>query len=257
VPSAGGLHVTVWGEGDSAVLVHGSMGTGEEQWREQKPLAERYRLLVVDRRGYGQSLHSPSDFEQDAADVAALLPQRAHVLGLSYGAVVSLLAASLRPERVRSLTVIEPPAFGLVRGRPEVEDFIARVSDATREASDGSDYAQRFRAAFGIPTGGPPLEGRELESATTSWHERPPWEAEIPIEELARAPFPKLVVRGAWDRVPAEARERGGRVFGAVCDVLVERLGAESAVLPGAAHSAQLLGQPFNERLLAFWDSAR
>lgn len=257
MPSAGGLHVTVWGEGDPAVLVHGSLGTGEEHWREQRPLAARHRLLIVDRRGYGKSPPGPSDFERDAADVAALLPERAHVLGLSYGGVASVLAAALRPDAIRSLTVIEPPALGLVRGRPEVERFIERVTEATREASDGSDYAQRFRAAFGIPGGGPPLEGSDLASATASWHERPPWEAEIPLDELANAPFPKLVVRGAWDDVPPEARERGGRVFASVCDVLVERLGAESAEFPGAAHNAQLLGPPFNERLSAFWESAR
>ena len=53
--------------------------------------------------------------------------------------------------------------------------------------------------------------------------ERPPWEAEIPLDELAAAPFPKLVVSGAHNAA-----------FDAVCDVLEERLGAERAVLPGA-----------------------
>jgi hypothetical protein len=34
--------------------------------------------------------------------------------------------------------------------------------------------------------------------------------------------------------------------------VLVDRLGAKRAVLPGAGHSVQRLGEPFNELLAAF-----
>jgi citrate synthase len=71
--------------------------------------------------------------------------------------------------------------------------------------------------------------------------ERSPAEAVIPLDELARAPFPKLVVSGGHD--PA---------FEAVCDVLEEGLGAERAVLPGAGHPVQRLGEPFNELLSEF-----
>jgi len=48
--------------------------------------------------------------------------------------------------------------------------------------------------------------------------------------------------------------DRDRAVFHAVCDVLEEELGAESAVFP-AAHNHQLVGEPFNERLRAFWES--
>ena len=51
-------------------------------------------------------------------------------------------------------------------------------------------------------------------------------EAEIPLDRLAAARFPKLVISGAHH--PA---------FDAVCDVLEQRLPAERAVLPGAGHS--------------------
>jgi hypothetical protein len=70
--------------------------------------------------------------------------------------------------------------------------------------------------------------------------ERLPSEAEIPLDELTAAPFPKLVVSGAHH--PG---------FDAVCDVLETKLGAERAVLPGAGHSlARAPGYP--ERLLEF-----
>jgi pimeloyl-ACP methyl ester carboxylesterase len=75
--------------------------------------------------------------------------------------------------------------------------------------------------------------------------ERYPWEAQPPLDELAATPFPKLVVSGGHSAA-----------FDAVCDVLVERLDAERAVLPGAGHSVQRLGEPFNELLAAFVEQA-
>ena len=56
--------------------------------------------------------------------------------------------------------------------------------------------------------------------------------------------------------MPKPARAIAGRAFVAVCDLVVERLGAELAVFPGAAHQPQLLGEPFNRRLAAFWHAA-
>ena len=249
----GDLHVTELGDGDPVVLVHGSMGAGSETWSNQLTLADNYQLLILDRGGYDNSPSGDGDFERDAEDVAALLDD-AHVVGNSYGGVVALLATARRPEAVRSLTVIEPPALGLVRGRPEVEEFIERVDRARREATDGSDYAVRFVRSFGFPASTDALEGRALVAATASWRERPAWEASIPLAALAAAPFPTLVVRGAWDTAPDEARRIGKASFDAVCDVLVERLGAASATIAGAAHAAHR-GDDFNDVLVAFWDS--
>jgi pimeloyl-ACP methyl ester carboxylesterase len=250
------LHVTVWGDGDPALLVHGSLGWGEYAWAEQRPLAERYRLLLVDRHGFGASPGSDGgDFERDAEAVASLLPDRAHLVGHSYGGVAALLAAARRPEVVRSLAVLEPPALQLVRGRPEVEEFIGRVASAKADAADAEDYMRRFLMAFGFPPPAERLNEQALRAAESSWHERDPGEAEIPLDELAAASFPKLVVRGAWDLAPPEARRVGRVVFHAICDVLEERLGAEGAEIAGAAHSVQRAGPPFNERLEAFWNA--
>ena len=56
--------------------------------------------------------------------------------------------------------------------------------------------------------------------------ERTPDEAEIPLDELAATPFPKLVISGGHNAA-----------FDAVCDVLEARLPAKRVVLPGAGHS--------------------
>jgi pimeloyl-ACP methyl ester carboxylesterase len=257
VRSPAGLHVTVLGEGDPAVFVHGSFGWGEETWQAQRPLADSYELLLVDRRGFGATPpDGRPDFNRDADDVAGLLPASAHVVGHSYGGVVCLLAAARRPDAVRSLTVIEPPALGLVRGDPIVEDFLVHMARSVREAQDADDYRARFLEGFGFPAPKERLEGRALEAARSSWQDRPPNEADIPLGELARAAFPKLVVRGGWEKAPRAARERGGLIFGRICDILVRELDAESAVFPDAAHNPQLLGEPFNQRLREFWSRA-
>lgn len=250
------LGVLRCGEGEPAVLVHGSFGWGEETWREQRPLGDDYRLLLVDRRGFGATPPDGRvDFDRDADDVASLLEGGAHLVGHSYGGVVALLAAARRPEAVRSLAVIEPPALGLVRGDPAVEEFVSGIDAASRGATDPSDYRLRFLRAFGFPGEPQALEGPDLEAARASMTERPPWEAEIPLDELARASFPKLAIRGDWRSAPPAARELAGAVFHAVCDVLEERLAAERAVFP-ATHNPQRLGKPFNERLGAFWRGA-
>jgi pimeloyl-ACP methyl ester carboxylesterase len=254
VRSTASVNVTVWGDGEPAVFVHGSFGWGEETWREQRQLADSHRLLLVDRRGFGRSpADGRVDFDRDADDVADVLGEGAHLVGHSYGGVVSLLAAGRKRAAVRSLTVIEPPALALVRGNPAVEEFITGVQLATEEARDPSDYRARFLRNFGFPARDENLAGRDLEAARSSWSERNPAEAGIPFDELGD--IRTLVVRGDWATVPRAASERGRVIFHAICDVLVERLGAESATFP-SAHNPQLLGKPFNERLRAFWAAA-
>jgi pimeloyl-ACP methyl ester carboxylesterase len=247
------LNITIWGEGDPALFVHGSFGWGEECWRAQRPLADQYKLLLVDRRGFGASTSNGRvDFERDAHDVAELLGNGAHLVGHSYGGVVSLLAAGLRPDAVRSLTVIEPPALGVAGDDPKVQEFITGVDNAMGAAADPSDYRARFLRNFGFRAPDAELDGLELAAARASWRERSPAEAVIPFDRLTGVRT--LVVRGDWANAPSSARERGAAVFHAVCDVLERRLDAESATFP-AAHRPQELGEPFNERLRAFWEA--
>jgi pimeloyl-ACP methyl ester carboxylesterase len=242
------LHLRRWGTGPPVLLVHGSVGGGESTWAEQRPLADRFELLVADRPGYGSTpMVEREDFEADAPLVAEALGEAAHLVGHSYGGVISLLAAADRPEAVRSLTVIEPPAFALAEGNPPVDALVARLREHWASGPrDPEAFLRGFLALVGSAREPPSPLPPELErGARILLVERGPWEAEIPLEELARSPFPKLVFSGAHN--PA---------FDAVCDVLEERLGAERAVIPGAGHSVPQTGAPFNERLAAFLDRA-
>jgi pimeloyl-ACP methyl ester carboxylesterase len=252
------LHVSVTGSGPPALLVHGSMSFGALAFSEQRPLAREFELHVVDRRGFGRSCDAtaPVDFESDAADIAELLDRPTHLLGHSYGGIVCMLAAAQRPAAVRSLTVIEPPLFDVALDDPAVAFLVERLAGYVDgcEGMSEEEYLHGFLGSWGLQLGPPPtLNDVARRSVRRSMDERAPAEARVPLDELARAPFPVLVVRGGWDAVPATARELGRRAFIAVCKVLVARLGADLAVFPGAAHQPQLLGEPFNRRIAQFW----
>src|SRR5436190_18280663 len=122
------MHVETIGSGPRVVLVHGSVGNGRSTWEAQLPLADRFTLVVPDRPGSPPNVPVEHvDFEEQAPLVAELLAGGAHLVGHSYGGVISLYAAGLRPGGVRSLTVIEPPAFGIASRDPAVAALVAEL----------------------------------------------------------------------------------------------------------------------------------
>jgi pimeloyl-ACP methyl ester carboxylesterase len=234
------VHQETLGSGARVVLVHGSVANGRGTWGSVLPLAERFELVVLDRPGFPPHPEPEAvDFEQHARLVAEVLEPAAHLVGHSYGAVISLLAAALRPDPVRSLVVSEPPAFGVARGHPAVEDVVAR-STALRASGprEPEAFLRGFLTLVGSTLPADRLSAGVLQGARTLMLERPPEEAEIPLAALRDASFPKLVVSGAHHAA-----------FDAVCDVLERELEAERAVLPGAGHS--LPRAPGFEELLA------
>ena len=229
------------------LLVHGSVVNAELTWNAQQPLAERFEIVAPNRRGFppGPDVERV-DFEDEAAWLEQFLEPGTHLVGHSYGGVISLLAAARRPELLRSLTVIEPPAFGVARGVPAADEFIARIEEHwTSGTRDPAEFLRGFLALVGSTTPTGNFTPELLQGARTLMVERSPAKAVIPFDELASAPFPKLVVSGGHSAA-----------FDAVCDVLEERLGAERAVLPGAGHSVQRLGEPFNELVTSFVERA-
>lgn len=239
------VHVETVGSGPRVLLVHGSVGSGWSTFWAQRPLEERFTLVVPDRPGTPPNPPVEYvDFEEQAPLVAELLEDGAHLVGHSYGGVISLYAAALRPEAVRSLTLIEPPAFGIALDDPAVAALAEELRVLWEQAGSMepsvflSEFSRRIIGRHLPPTMELPPDIEQ--GVRTLMVERLPSEADPPLEELARAPFPKLVVSGGHSAA-----------FEAVCDVLEERLGAERAELPGAAHNAQQ-APGFNELLEAF-----
>ena len=241
------FHVEVVGSGPRVLLVHGSGSSGSAAWGGQLELADRFTLVIPTRGGYPPNpALDRIDFEQQAEELAPLLEDGAHVVGHSYGGVISMLMAARHPDRVRSLAVSEPPAFGVAAGDPAVDRFVAELRHLFEaELRAPVEHARRFVAIVGVETEIPDPMPPEMEAMTrAAIAERPPWEAEIPFEELRAAEFPKLVVSGGHH--PA---------FDAVCDVLERRLRAERAVLPGKGHGIPR-AEGYNERLVRFVETA-
>ena len=240
------LWVEELGAGDPVVLLHGTVAYGSRSFATQLSLAERWRLLIPHRRGYGASpKDGPIGWDRDASDLPALLPgEGAHVVGFSAGALAALAAAPACAERIRSLAALEPPAYGIALDVPAVAELYARVRAVFAADLTASQHEAAFLRAFGVA-----WEERELsrvvaEGTLTSRRERDLGEAVFDFGVLRAAPFPKLVVSGGWH--PA---------MEAIAERLAAELGAERLVLPGALHHVNRL-PGLNERLEAFWRSA-
>lgn len=120
------------------VLIHGNVSSSAFFDELLLALADRYRVLAPDLRGFGKSERAPIDATRGlrdfADDVHALLAavapgQRAHLLGWSVGGGVAMQLAIDHPELVASLVLedpVSPFGFGGTRdaaGTPAHDDF--------------------------------------------------------------------------------------------------------------------------------------
>jgi pimeloyl-ACP methyl ester carboxylesterase len=209
------------------VFVHGSVGNAETAWALQRALDDRFACVFLTRSGYPPRPPLESiDFADQADELGAQLREGDHLVGHSYGGVVSLLAAAQGPA-LASLTVSEPPAFGLARGDLAVEDFLSRIEPFRAGNPTPREYLTFFLPLVGSALAVPdPLPPVLEQGARAALAERPPQEAVVPLDALAAASYPKLVISGGHSGA-----------FDAVCNLLESRLGAERAVLPGFGHS--------------------
>ena len=141
------------GSGETVLLLHSS-ASSSAQWRSlTETLQNSHRVLAPDLYGYGETDpwpgQGPFSLSDEAALVNAILARSSgpiHLVGPSYGGAVALRFAVQQPERLRSLTLIEPVAFHLIRDTPpdgtdsalflEVMEIAALV----RRATASGDY---------------------------------------------------------------------------------------------------------------------
>jgi pimeloyl-ACP methyl ester carboxylesterase len=228
------------------VLLHGSLATGAEEWQAQRPLAdEGFRLLVLDRCGYGRSPKADGeDFLRDADDIVALMDDGAHLVGHSYGGLGALFAAARRPDVTLSLTLLEPATFALGRHHSDARALVDKVRTLWDQDLPDEAWVKRFLKAVGSDPDelSPQILSALVPLVPVLRRGRPVWSGDLPLAELATASFPKLVISGGHNAG-----------FDAICDDLAERIGASRAMVAGAGHEIQFAGQPLNEMLLALW----
>ena len=122
------IHYEVWGRGPAVVLLHGHPMWGE-RWVARGyvgGLEDRFRLIVPDLLGYGQSdkPYNTSAYGMSnwASDVIAVMDaqgvEHADVWGYSMGTMVAENLAVSAPDRVRSLIFGGfPPGLDLLQRR--------------------------------------------------------------------------------------------------------------------------------------------
>ena len=124
-----------------AVLLIHSGGFTSRQWRKlADQLAPRFRVLAPDLLGYGSEpwpIGKPFDFHDDVAHLDRLLDEPAHVVGHSYGGLIAMQLALAAPDRVRSLALYEPVAFGVLDEPADqtARDAIAQLKAYTPDAN--------------------------------------------------------------------------------------------------------------------------
>ncbi|GAC1502013.1 MAG: hypothetical protein NVS2B14_14620 [Chamaesiphon sp.] len=205
---------------------------------------------MLTRPGYGERpIVSRTHVEQDVKEIITMVETEGggHLVGYSYGGVIALIAAASRPDLIRSLTVVEPPAYSVACGNPLVEEQISKmkvVYEPERPLT-AEEFCVRLMKALGqdIPDSITlsPEDRKGLEAMRA---EPPPWAIEIALSSLEATTFPKLIVSGDWH--PA---------FEAVADVLTKRLHAQRVICKGASHYILDTGELFNQQLDTFLQS--
>lgn len=136
------------GRGPTVILAHGSGGS-HRQWSSLAGhLQDQYRVLVPDLTGYGESEGwSETENFNPFIDVELLealcemAGEAVHLVGYSYGGAMSLEVARRGNAAIRSLSLIEPVSFHLLRpaGREQMWRKIHTVANAIGDAVKAGD----------------------------------------------------------------------------------------------------------------------
>ncbi|WP_457330534.1 alpha/beta fold hydrolase [Rhizobacter sp. P5_C2] len=249
LPHPGRLAAHSQGDGPVVLCLHSSTGT-HAQWNGlADALSERWQVVAPDLHGHGRSPAWPSatlnTLHVDANAVTQLMQpawglvrRGIHLVGHSYGAAVALQIALRHPQWVRSLTLYEPVAVGIIRrmapqdpSLAEVREIASRVArlleqgDALAAACafttywggdaawDGLSPARREAIAARMPV--VPHHFDALFSAT--------WGPQV----LSRLAMPLLLIHGERTRAPAR------RIVELLADALPQ---AQRCELAGAGH---------------------
>ena len=145
----GSVDYDEYGSGPAVVLVPGSCSTGAA-WRAViAHLESSVRCITTSLLGYGNTEERRSDGDASISHecraiegVIARAGGRVHLVGHSFGGLVSLAVALRRQAALASLTIFEAPAVSVLRGEGEERHY-----DAFRSLTDG--YFAAYRAGDG------------------------------------------------------------------------------------------------------------
>jgi pimeloyl-ACP methyl ester carboxylesterase len=149
------LEYEVRGAGEPVLLIDMLIADCFVPLLPEPALADGYQLIRYHKRGWVGSTHTPPpvSFAEHAADAAALLEQlgvrRAHIVGHSTGASMGAQLALDHPEKVHSLTLLEPTLLSLPRGAAFL-DAAAPIFEAYGSGDHAGAVAMFVSAAGGL-----------------------------------------------------------------------------------------------------------
>jgi 2-hydroxy-6-oxonona-2,4-dienedioate hydrolase len=140
--SAGGGSIAwrSWGDGPPLVLLHGASGSWTHWIRNVAPLAERFRVIVPDMPGFGDSDVPPEPHTAEglaellagSLDVMLPSPTRIDLAGFSFGSIIAGLMAARLGHRVSTLVLVGTGGLGIGLGSPR---SLARI-EATMSSEE-------------------------------------------------------------------------------------------------------------------------
>ncbi len=160
------LRTRVLGTGNPVVLLGGGL-LGADGWGGVPSLlAKTHRVinaqsLAVQYGLEGKPLPVSYELQTEVDALRASLDSThvdvADIIGMSHGGVTGLLFALENPRRVRTLTLIEPPAFWVLpnhgyddAGAREMQEFVSSLRHTTITEA----HVERFRCLLGDCAGG-------------------------------------------------------------------------------------------------------